>query len=155
MVEQRKSSSYLWGLASFKWAISMLVWQWTKAEEALCLTTWVGGGYFLVIGYLGCTTRWGCISWLDWPRLCSSRARWPMAPNFCSRVTRKSLLFHRNHMVGTVDFTSSEHWAPFIFLRAQPCWPLDWNDCIYWIGLTGWTIMRLHIFSILKFVKFR
>ena len=40
-----------------------------------------GVGYFLVTGYWGCTTRWGCISWLDWPRLCSSRARWPVAPN--------------------------------------------------------------------------
>ena len=48
-------------------------------------------------------------------RLCSSRARWPVAPNFCSRVTRQSLLFHRNHMLGTLDFTSSEHWAPFNF----------------------------------------
>ena len=56
-------------------------------------------------------------------RLCSSRAGWPEAPNFCSRVTRKSLLFHRNHMLGTLDFTTSEHWVPFdFFLRAQP-----WN----------------------------
>ena len=48
-------------------------------------------------------------------RLCSNRARWPVAPNFCSRATRKSLPFHRNHMLGTLDFTSSEHWAPFNF----------------------------------------
>ena len=55
-------------------------------------------------------------------RLCFSRARWPMASKFCSRATSKSLLFHRNHMLGTLDFTRSEHWAPFIiFLRAQPC----------------------------------
>ena len=51
-------------------------------------------------------------------RLCSSRARWPVAPNFCSRVTRKSLLFHRNHMQSTLDFTSSEHWAPFNFCQS-------------------------------------
>ena len=25
-----------------------------------------------------------------------------------------------NHMLGTLDFTSSEHWPPSIFLRAQP-----------------------------------
>ena len=24
-------------------------------------------------------------------------------------------LFHRNHMLGTLDFTSSQHWAPFNF----------------------------------------
>ena len=51
-------------------------------------------------------------------RLCSSRARWPVAPNFCSRGTIKSLLFHRNHMLGTLDFTSSEHWAPFNFCQS-------------------------------------
>ena len=48
-------------------------------------------------------------------RLCSSRAEWPVAPNFCSWATRKSSLFHRKHKEGTLDFTSSEHWAPFNF----------------------------------------
>ena len=47
--------------------------------------------------------------------LCSSRALWPLAPNFCPRVTRKSPIFHTNHMLGTLDFTVSEHWAPFNF----------------------------------------
>ena len=48
-------------------------------------------------------------------RLCSSRAQWPMAPNFCSRAIRKSYFFLTNHMMGTLDFTVSEHWAPFNF----------------------------------------
>ena len=48
-------------------------------------------------------------------RLCSSRARWPLGPNFCPRATRKSQIFHTNHMLGTLDFTVSEHWAPFNF----------------------------------------
>ena len=47
--------------------------------------------------------------------LCSSRARWPLVPNFCPRATRKSQIFHTNHMLGTLDFTVSEHWAPFNF----------------------------------------
>ena len=47
--------------------------------------------------------------------LCSSRARWPLATNFCSRATRKSQIFHTNHMLGILDFTGSEHWAPFSF----------------------------------------
>ena len=47
--------------------------------------------------------------------LCSSRALWPLAPNFCPWVTRKSPVFHTNHMLGTLDFTVSEHWAPFNF----------------------------------------
>ena len=47
--------------------------------------------------------------------LCSSRARWPLAPNFYPQTTRKSQIFHTNHMLGTLDFTVSEHWAPFNF----------------------------------------
>ena len=37
------------------------------------------------------------------------------APNFCPQATRKSQIFHTNHMLGTLDFTVSEHWAPFNF----------------------------------------
>ena len=29
--------------------------------------------------------------------------------------TRKSQIFRTNHMLGTLDFTVSEHWAPFNF----------------------------------------
>ena len=47
--------------------------------------------------------------------LFSSRARWPLAPNFCPQATRKSQIFHTNHMLGSLDFTVSEHWAPFNF----------------------------------------
>ena len=36
------------------------------------------------------------------------------ARNFFPRVTRKSH-FHTNHMLGTLDFTVFEHWAPFNF----------------------------------------
>ena len=47
--------------------------------------------------------------------LCSSRARWPLVPKFCSWATRKTQIFHTNHMLGTLGFTVSEHWAPFNF----------------------------------------
>ena len=43
--------------------------------------------------------------------LCSCRAWLLLAPNFCSRVTRESKIFHTNHMLGTLDFTLSEDWA--------------------------------------------
>ena len=46
---------------------------------------------------------------------CSNRARWPLAPNFYARATRKSQIFHTKHMLGTLDFTGSQHWAPFNF----------------------------------------
>ena len=69
------------------------------------------------------------------PGLCSSRARWPMAPNFCSWVTRKSKIFHTNHMLGTLDFAGSEHWALFNFpeskalyhLHSQPYLQIKWS----------------------------
>ena len=43
-----------------------------------------------------------CHAWL-----CSSRARWPLAPTFCPVVTRKSQIFCTIHMLGTLDFTVS------------------------------------------------
>ena len=43
--------------------------------------------------------------------LCSGSAQWPLAPNFCYWAT-KSTVFHTNDMLGTLDFTGSEHWAP-------------------------------------------
>ena len=39
--------------------------------------------------------------------LCSSRALWPLVPNFCSWTTRKSQIFHTNHILGTLVFTGS------------------------------------------------
>ena len=57
--------------------------------------------------------RHGVLNWTS--GLCSGRAWWPLAPNFCPWATRKSHIFHTNHMLGTLDFTVSEHWAPFKF----------------------------------------
>ena len=44
-----------------------------------------------------------------------SKARWALAPNFCPWVTRKSYSFDTNHMLGILDFTGLEHWAPVSF----------------------------------------
>ena len=66
--------------------------------------------------------------WKGYPGLCSSRALWPLAPNFCPRATRKSQIFHTNHMPGTLDFTVSEHWAPFNF-PAQLWVPFVDREC--------------------------
>ena len=52
----------------------------------------------LSVGFLKCVT----------PGLCSSRAQWPLVPNFCPRATRKSQIFHTNYMLGTLQF-SLEH----------------------------------------------
>ena len=48
---------------------------------------------------------------------------WPVAPNFCLWATRTSQFFHRNHMLGTLDFTSSENWAPFSFSESTALIP--------------------------------
>ena len=42
---------------------------------------------------------------------------WPAAMQ-ASRL-QKSYLFHRNDMLGTLVFTSSEYWVSFSFSRAQ------------------------------------
>lgn len=44
--------------------------------------------------------------------LCSCRAWWLLAPNFCSWVTRESKILHTNHMLCTLV---SEDWALFNF----------------------------------------
>ena len=41
--------------------------------------------------------------------LYSSSAQWPVMSNFCSWATRKSQFLHRNHMLGNLIFTDSEH----------------------------------------------
>ena len=42
----------------------------------------------------------------------------PWVPNFRSWATRKSQIFRTNHMLGTLDFTGSVHWAPFNFSKS-------------------------------------
>ena len=71
--------------------------------------------------------------------LCSRRAWWPLAPNFCPQATRKSHIFHTNHMLGTLDFTVSEHWVPFNF---------PWSTALTMIerGLSYSSVSRLFIF---------
>ena len=59
--------------------------------------------------------------------------------NFFPQETRKSLLFHRNHILGTVDFTGSEHSGlPSIFLRAQSLWEETTGDVA-----NSWQFLRL------------
>ena len=74
-----------------------------------------------VCGYWACLVNHTGSTYINRPggciplaRLCSSRAWWPVAPNYCSRASRKSLLFHRNQHVpkvvsnspGLVDFVT-------------------------------------------------
>lgn len=51
------------------------------------------------------------------PGLYSWSTQWRVVPNFCSWVTRKSYFSHLNHVLGTLDFLSSENWAPFTFFK--------------------------------------
>ena len=39
----------------------------------------------------------------------------PWRLTFALGRLKKSQIFHTNHMLGTLDFTVSEHWAPFNF----------------------------------------
>ena len=57
--------------------------------------------------------------------LCSSRAQWPLGPNFCSQATRKSQFSHKNQMLGTLDFTGSQCWAPLNFPQSTASYELD------------------------------
>lgn len=59
------------------------------------------------------------VTTLYYLRLCSISSRWPVVPNFCPWATRKSYFFRTNHMLGILDFISSEHWAAFQFFLAH------------------------------------
>ena len=48
----------------------------------------------------------------------SSRARWPVATNFCSWATRKSLLFLYKSYAGHTGFHKFRAWAPFNFSQS-------------------------------------
>ena len=56
-----------------------------------------------------------CLEALSMTELYFSRACYPLAPTFSSWVTKKSYFFCTNHMLGTLDFTVSEHWASLNF----------------------------------------
>ena len=82
-----------------------------SSDMFFSLVAWLSVSMYLTFSTLCSSPLW----WTDNTRLCSSRVRWPLVPNFCPRATRKSQIFHKNPMLGTLDFTASEHWAPFSF----------------------------------------
>ena len=63
---------------------------------------------------------------------------WPVALNYCFRATRNFLkkYFHRNHLLGTQDFTGLELWAPFNFSKSTALLLL--KTFVYL--LTGWAV---------------
>ena len=73
-----------------------------KLLSFLITALWIAPRYRVLVTPQGCA-------------LAEPGGPWPLAPNFCLRATRKSQIFHTNHMLGTLDFTVSEHWAPFNF----------------------------------------
>ena len=70
---------------------------------------------------------------VHWPAVIlspgSSRARWPVATNFCSWATRKSLLFLYKSYAGHTGFHKFRASAPFNFLFK----PWTENDNYPWI----------------------
>ena len=63
----------------------------------------------------------------SWPGLCSSRAQWPLAPNFCPWATRKSYFFIQIICWAPWISQFQSSGLPSIFLRAQPCWPVEYS----------------------------
>ena len=63
---------------------------------------------------------------------------WPVALNYCFRATRNFFkkYFHRNHVLGTQDFTGLELWAPFNFSKSTALLLL--KTLVYL--LTGWAV---------------
>ena len=80
---------------------------------------------------------------VHWPAVIlspgSSRARWPVATNFCSWATRKSLLFLYKSYAGHTGFHKFRAWAPFNFSQSTALdkaflfKPWNENDNCPWI----------------------
>ena len=84
--------------------ITKLIYYQQQIQLNPSLRTPAGFQYSFPFGGRGmgkyCTCIFGnhsCIKELS--GVCSSRAWWPLAPNFCPRATRKSQIFHTNHML--------------------------------------------------------
>ena len=92
--------------------------------------------------------------------LCFSRAWWPVVPNFCSRLARKTFAFHTNHMLGTLDFSVSEHWAPFKFAQStalhRNCKEIKvWRNDLLWHNSKWSTISDWLSIPVPHYVWFR
>ena len=80
---------------------------------------------------------------VHWPAVIlspgSSRAQWPVATNFCSWATRKSLLFLYKSYAGHTGFHKFRAWAPFNFSQSTALdkaflfKPWNENDNCPWI----------------------
>ena len=66
----------------------------------------------------------------SWAGLCSSRARWPVVPNFCSLLTRKYVFFIQiicwAPWISKVQSTG----LPSIFLSEQSCMGISAFTCV-------------------------
>ena len=76
--------------------------------------------------------------------LCSSRVRWPLVPKL-KMGDLNIILFHENHMLSTIDFTDSEHWAPFNFPLSTALYPVVSFDNKLYSTLSFFTPMYMQV----------
>ena len=87
------------------------------------LFDWPGAIKFYIIIFINCCVQFYC-TWSnpstmaalytvhDW---FTCRAQWSLAPNFCSRATRKSYFFHTNHNFAGLPsrcYLNAPQWVP-------------------------------------------
>ena len=70
---------------------------------------------FLGIGTISHLYYLLLLTFVLWVGLCLKSTKWPLVPCYHSWAARKSSYICKNHMLGTLDFTGSKHWAPFNF----------------------------------------
>ena len=131
MLKNRYLFLFFFTAFSIKKALKVIISKGCLLSSQLVITyiaiTWATLYFFLNIGLMKIGV-WFIMKHTT--GLCSCRAWWLLAPNLCSWATRKSQIFHTNHMLGTLVLQFQSTGLPSIFLTAQPCtvsciWPSE------------------------------
>ena len=116
MLKNRYLFLFFFTAFSIKKALKVIISKGCLLSSQLVITyiaiTWATLYFFLNIGLMKIGV-WFIMKHTT--GLCSCRAWWLLAPNLCSWATRKSQIFHTNHMLGTLVLQFQSTGLPSIF----------------------------------------
>ena len=121
--EQRHQPKACWTKYFFTVTCMKLFTRASTSFPCVCSFEWNVGKVYKVVHGQGCALAEPCGPW---------------HPAFALGQQENLFFFQTNHMLGNVDFTGLEHWAPFNFLRELPWWiffRLGTWDAQYFISL--------------------
>ena len=106
--EQRHQPKACWTKYFFTVTCMKLFTRASTSFPCVCSFEWNAGKVYKVVHGQGCALAEPCGPW---------------HPTFAlGQQENLFFFFQTNHMLGNLDFTGLEHWAPFNFLRELPWW---------------------------------